>query len=107
MKLILCEKCCDVVSLRLGVDRSCECGESGGRYVDNLNAEVWGPCFKLGFANSTLVSALRLQKHSGDSAEKMRYASGVVTKGRDFQAFVIPESASTMKRVDKPRACTQ
>lgn len=102
MKLILCEKCSDVVCLKLGIDRSCACGESGGRYVDNLNAEVWGPCFKLGFANMSLVSALRAQKFDGDPKDVMLYGGKYVTKGRDFQAFVIPESAETMKRVEKP-----
>lgn len=102
MKLILCEKCSDVVALRVGRDRTCECGKSGGRYLDKVNAEVWGPCFKLGFDNSSLVTALRAQKFYGDSSVEMLYAGKMVTKGRDFQAFVIPESASTMKRVKKP-----
>lgn len=102
MKLILCEKCSDVVALKVDVVRNCFCGLSGGRYVDELNAEVWGPCFKLGFANSSLVAALRAQKFDGDSKEVMAYAGGLVTKGRDFRAFVIPESAETMKRVEKP-----
>jgi hypothetical protein len=102
MKLILCEKCSDVVALKLDIDRSCSCGKSGGRYVNELDAEVWGPCFKLGFANSSLINALRAQKFEGDSKEVMAYAAGLVTKGRDFQAFIIPESAETMKRVEKP-----
>jgi hypothetical protein len=102
MKLILCEKCSDIVALKTGLDRSCACGQSGGRYVDGLNAEVWGPCFKLGFNNSSLVEALLAQKFEGDSKETMIYGYKRVTKGRDFQAFVIPESADTMKRIDKP-----
>lgn len=101
MKLILCEKCSDVVALKVAM-RTCMCGESGGQYVDDLNAEVWGPCFKLGFSNFSLVNALRAQKFDGDLKETMPYAGGYVTKGRDFQAFVIPESAETMKRVEKP-----
>lgn len=102
MKLILCEKCSDVVALKVNASRSCFCGLSGGRYLDDLNAEVWGPCFKLGFANPSLVAALRAQKFEGDSTETMRYGYETVTKGRDFRAFVIPESADTMKRVEKP-----
>jgi hypothetical protein len=31
----------------------------------------------------------------------MVYGMGYVTKGRDFEVFIIPESAKTMKRVDK------
>lgn len=102
MKLILCENCSDIVALRLGVNRSCSCGESGGHYINELDAEVWGPCFKLGFANSSLIKALRAQKFEGDSEETMMYNYKRVTKGRDFQAFIIPDSAETMKRVEKP-----
>lgn len=102
MKLILCEKCHDVVALRVDVNRSCECGESGGRYVDDLYAEVWGPCFKLGFSNLSLTQALRAQKYEGDSDEVVLYGGKYVAKGRDFQAFVIPESAETVIRVEKP-----
>ena len=104
MKLILCEKCSDIVALKMNTIRSCACGESGGRYLDNLNAEMWGPCFKIGFANSSLANALRAQKFEGDSKETMIYGYERVTKGRDFKAFIIPESAETMKRVEKPDA---
>lgn len=100
MKLILCEKCSDVVALKVNIDRSCFCGLSGGRYIDTLDAEVWGPCFKLGFANFSLVKALRAQKFNGDSHEVIPYAGGLATKGRSFEAFVIPESATSMKRVE-------
>jgi hypothetical protein len=42
MKLIFCEKCHDLVKLKKKMDRTCECGEFGGKYVDDLNAEIWG-----------------------------------------------------------------
>lgn len=102
MKLILCEMCSDIVALKIGTGRSCSCGQSGGRYINNLDAEVWGPCFKIGFANASFIEALRAQKFEGDSKETMIYGYERVTKGRDFQAFIIPESAETMKRVEKP-----
>jgi hypothetical protein len=101
MKLIFCEKCHDLVTLRKNVDRTCECGESGGKSVDDLNAEIWGPCYKIGFANHSFTAAIIAQRLSGDSIEKMQYGIASVTKGRDFEAFIIPESAKTMKRVDK------
>ena len=101
MKLFLCEKCADVVSLRVGFDRSCDCGQSGGRYVNNLDAEVWGPCMVLGFANSSLTKAYRAQKHLGDSSEKMMYDGITVAMGRPFDAFIIPESANSIKRIER------
>lgn len=101
MKLILCEKCSDVVSLRPEV-RRCSCGLSGGSYYDYVNAKVWGPCFVLGFANTSLLEALRAQKFNGDSTEKMDYTGGKTAKGREFRAFVIPDSASSVKRIEDP-----
>jgi hypothetical protein len=104
MKLIFCEKCHDLVKLKKKMDRTCECGESGGKYVDDLNAEIWGPCYKIGFANHSFTAAIIAQRLSGDSTEKMVRVygrQGYVTKGRKFEAFIIPESAETMKRVDK------
>lgn len=101
MKLIFCEECYDIVKLKKNVERTCECGKSGGRYIDSLNAEVWGPCFKLGFSNHSFTAAVISQSLSGDSTEKMAYGTGYVTKGREFEAFIIPESANTMKRIDK------
>lgn len=101
MKLILCEKCSDVLSLRNQV-RRCSCGLSGGSYCDEVNAEVWGPCFVLGFANTSLVEALRAQKYSGDSSEKMLYGYLMVAKGREFKAFVVPDGAPSVKRIEDP-----
>ena len=101
MKLIFCEKCHDLVKLKKKMDRTCECGESGGKYVDDLNAEIWGPCYKIGFANHSFTAAIIAQGLSGDSTEKIAYGIACVTKGRNFEAFIIPESAKTMKRIDK------
>lgn len=99
MKLILCPACSDVVSLRVGHDRSCHCGKIGGRYVDDLTAEVWGTGFVLGFSNQSLVSALREQQTHGDLTEPLGGIYGNEVKGREFVAFVIPDSAPTVRRV--------
>lgn len=101
MKLLLCTKCSDVVALRTSHERKCECGLSGGKYIDELNAEYWGPSYLLGFANSSLIDALRAQMREGDLNETMGGFYGKEKKGRDFTAFVIPESASSIKKVDK------
>jgi hypothetical protein len=101
MKLLLCIKCSDVIKLREEEERTCFCGKSGGKYIDELNAEYWGSAYLIGFANSSLVSALRKQIAEGDLNESMGGIYGNEKKGRQFNAFLIPESAPTIKKVDK------
>jgi hypothetical protein len=88
MKLIFCPHCQDVVKLAL-TTRTCECGMAGGRYLDDaLHAEVWGSAIPLGFANSSLASALLVRPDRG--------------MGREFTAFVIPYECPTVKLVSEP-----
>lgn len=101
MKLLFCLNCGDVMSLRTQHSRECECGAVSGRYIDDLNVEVTGNPIVLGFANQSFLNAVRIQLARGDSLETMDYAGGKVTKGRSFEAFVIPESANSVKRVNK------
>lgn len=72
--------------------------------MDSVTAKVWGPrdkIFVLGFANGSFVSALQDQIAFGDRKEQMRYGPGFETKGRDFTAFVIPDSATSVIRVEQ------
>lgn len=104
MKLILCTSCSDVFKLS-AQPRSCACGKCSGQYTDNLNAEVsvGDQGYVLGFANSTLVQALRSQREHGDLTEKMGGIYGDEVKGREFTAFIIPNSAPTVRRIpDNP-----
>lgn len=87
MKLIICKKCSSVISLALRRDKLCDCNESGGRYDDDVNATIWGPCFPLGFANRSLVSAI---KHHVADDGMGNYV---------FEAFTIPLSAASISRV--------
>ncbi len=82
MKLIHCNECRDVVSLRYEW-RYCVCGQSGGHYVDNLNAEIKGPCTPLGFANNSFNHALLNQPEKD--------------WGKEFNAFVIEKKCPTVK----------
>ena len=84
MKLLYCEKCHDVFNLT-GRVKACFCGETGGRYLDNLNAEYWGPCKPLGFANKSFVEALLNQP--------------LFDEGKRFTAFVIPHQCPTMEKI--------
>ena len=88
MKLITCVKCSDVVKLSSKETRTCECGLSGGRYLeDDLHAEYYGPCYPLGFANDSLVNAIRNQPQAGP--------------GKIFTTFVIERDCPTMKKLDE------
>jgi hypothetical protein len=86
MKLIICLECRDVVRLIINEERTCQCGKSGGRYLeDGLNAEYWGKAIPIGFANYSLAEAIGNQPGYG--------------KGYEFTAFVIPKQCETMKKV--------
>jgi hypothetical protein len=80
MKLIYCPNCYDIVKCQK-TDRTCQCGQSGGRYLDDLNAIYWGKAIPLGLANSSFVRALRNQPDEG--------------MGERFEAFVIPKICPT------------
>lgn len=41
MKLLYCKKCNDVINLKADL-KICSCGETEGKYIDNLNAEYSG-----------------------------------------------------------------
>jgi hypothetical protein len=60
MKLLYCHKCGDVFQLRLHVERSCECGEVTGRYIDRTNAVTNGKGASLAIGNGSLHDALTL-----------------------------------------------
>ena len=52
MKLIYCKECGDVVRLIMTKWRKCECGKSGGQYIENTPiATIGGECFVFGIAN--------------------------------------------------------
>lgn len=98
MKLILCNECSDVFSLKME-EKRCTCGKSHGRYVDNLNAEIGGPCTPLGFANWSFKRALQMQRIEDKHQVGMEPSC---CKGVEFDAFVIPAVATSVRRVDEP-----
>lgn len=97
MKLICCARCNQVFSLGVNY-KECDGGHGGGKYVTNLHARIWGPSdliLVLGFANSSFVNAAKEQILNGDL---------VPSRGREFTAFVIPNSATTIQRYDTREA---
>lgn len=88
MKLLLCKNCQDVIRLVQEETRTCRCGKVSGKYLDDLNAVYSGKeAVPLGFANSSLVEALRNQPEEG--------------WGKEFTAFVIPKKCYTFEKVKK------
>lgn len=86
MKLLHCNDCSDVFSLRYE-KRTCICGKSGGHYLeDGLHAVIWGECIALGFANDSFVTAIKDRPMSG--------------RGKEFTAFVIPKYCDTVWYMD-------
>lgn len=84
MKLIFCPHCQDIVKLRR--QRTvCQCSKSWGRYISGLHAVYSGKAIPLGIANISLVLAINNQPKSGD--------------GECFEAFVIPKTCPTFKKV--------
>jgi hypothetical protein len=84
MKLILCPVCQDVRKLRQTAT-TCQCGASWGYYEkDGLNATIGGKAIPLGFANSSLVAAIKNRPQEG--------------WGERFEAFVIPVECPTIKQ---------
>lgn len=102
MKLLLCITCNEIFNLSKTY-RECKGGHTGGLYINDLNAQYWGPkdkSFILGFANNTLVSAIRSQINEGDQKPKYIPAYGNVSPGREFTAFIIPDSASSIEHFE-------
>ena len=90
MKLLFCRQCQDVVSLRSS-PRLCTCGNSGGQYVNHINAKYWGnDALLIGFNNGSFSIALHEQKNVGDREDSY---------GRRFEAFIIPTKAPSVKKV--------
>jgi hypothetical protein len=83
MKLFFCPFCKDILALRKHY-RSCECGRSGGKYIDNINAEISGEAIALGIHNMSLGTAIGLQPLKG--------------WGKRIDAFVIPKICSTVSK---------
>lgn len=85
MKLLLCNNCQDVFNLT-DITKICSCGQTHGKYIDDLNAEYSGQhAIPLGFSNSALSFAIRNQP-------TIKEFDGL---GLDFSAFVVPKDAPT------------
>jgi len=97
MKLLICLECGDIFSLNRKL-KICSCGKTQGQYIDNLNVEIKGNCKAIGFANDSFKKAYQLQKIEDDAQTTIN--KPVCCEGKNFEAFFIPESATSIKRVN-------
>lgn len=95
MKLLFCPRCSDVVKLKVGVIRVCDCGASHGQYIDELNAEYSGEAIPLGFSNPSLLEALRERDRKIRDGQEANQRWGI-----NFEAFTIPTGADSVKMLD-------
>lgn len=73
MKLLLCPKCSDVFSLSYEI-KTCSCGHTIGRYIDDDYSRVHGIAeycggFPIVFKNDSLLEAIRNQPETGKGVE--------------------------------------
>ncbi len=84
MKLLLCLKCNDIFSLDF-FEKSCSCGSTKGKYLDQKFAEYCGEfAVPLGISNPSLINAIKNQPHEG--------------MGELINAFIIPKNCPTFFR---------
>ena len=89
MKLLYCLECHSVVRL-FEQPRACECGQTGGQYIDNSKAEIYGDGVPFGIMNDEFDHAITNRTDDWP--------------GIWFRGFVIPENSDNLVRVDGPGA---
>ena len=99
MKLLFCKECNSIFNLTIA-EKTCECGKTKGKYVDNLNAEYSGPGIPLGFSNNSLIRAIKIQEMLN---ELEKDNPKVCCKGEEFTAFTIPQWADSIKNQNKDK----
>lgn len=91
MKLILCTECQDVVKMSVVNWRTCMCGKSAGRYLeDEDSAEIYGSAIAIGMLNSSIVSAI----HN-------RFYYRIAPELANIKAFVFDSDYHKIKVVEK------
>lgn len=100
MKLLHCRSCGDIFNLTTDY-KECFCKTSSGVYqADRITAEVYTlnrhTAILLGFTNYSFNRALADQLVHGDLPVDMPYGGKMVSPGRNFTAFIIPEGAPSV-----------
>ena len=96
MKLLYCLNCGDLFNLAMK-EKSCGCGKTKGRYVDNLNAQYEGKTQPVGISNGSFRHAFIIQQEE----DKVKKAKNECCKGVEFTAFFIPKAATSLEKIDE------
>lgn len=87
MKLLLCLECDDVFNLDYKI-KTCQCGETKGKYIDSLNAVYQGEhAVPLGFDNFSFARAINNQPE--------------FSPGEKFVAFIIEKECPTFEKLEE------
>ena len=87
MKLLLCKNCQDIIRLT-HTKKTCSCGKTSGRYIDNMLAIYCGDdAIPIGISNPSIKNAVINQPEDG--------------LGYEFKSFVIPKNSRNFKKVKK------
>ncbi|HEY5933941.1 MAG TPA: hypothetical protein VIU61_04885 [Kofleriaceae bacterium] len=86
MKLLLCRQCGDVIKMRPEL-RSCFCGASSGRYIDNETVEQTEGTISIALHNHDLGAAVDAFDHSPDAWHPLMV----------FRAYINPRSEPDVK----------
>lgn len=93
MKLFLCPMCADIMAMLVKDWRSCRCGESAGRYLEDGDfVEVSGKAIPIGILNSTVLAAVRNWGKDNPSLVDL-----------DIKAFLFKKDYFKIKRVKHGR----
>ena len=90
MKLLYCPECSMIFNLSQK-PRTCDCGKCGGSYLDEINAEYYGPAVVFGIGNASFLRAAAVQ-------EVLDHEAKPGTIGAPFDAFMIPANVPTIKK---------
>jgi predicted nucleic acid-binding Zn-ribbon protein len=95
MKLLACIDCGDIFNLT-SKEKSCSCGKTKGRYINDIDAEYEGNAQPIGFSNPSFRTSLIIQRQE----DKMPKPKNECCKGVEFTAFFIPKAATTLTKID-------
>lgn len=88
MKLLFCTECEDIIRLKTGNLKKCDCGRISGRYIDEINAVYSGPAYPIGIDNNYFAQAIRCYPHIPDE------------NSMTITASLIPKKTDSLKKLE-------
>lgn len=100
MKLLLCIDCADIFKLSAKREKSCDCGKSKGKYINDRDVEISGNCMPIGFGNRQFSNAVRTQRMLDEEMSRKDKDRKINMDGMGirFEAFIIPSYAKSIIR---------